>query len=63
MMEDMKGKIRVYCRVRPIIDHEAKKGQQFIIHIPDELTVAHPWKDEKKLREYSFDRIFGPDAT
>lgn len=63
MMEDMKGKIRVYCRVRPLIDHEKRKGQNFVIHIADELTLAHPWKDEKKMREYAFDRIFGPEGS
>ena len=26
-MEDMKGKIRVYCRVRPILQLEKDKGQ------------------------------------
>lgn len=26
-MEDMKGKIRVYCRVRPILPFETDKGQ------------------------------------
>jgi hypothetical protein len=27
MMEDMKGKIRVYCRVRPMLNFERDKGQ------------------------------------
>ena len=26
-MEDMKGKIRVYCRVRPILQMERDRGQ------------------------------------
>lgn len=26
-MEDMKGKIRVYCRVRPILQMEKDRGQ------------------------------------
>lgn len=30
--------------------------------VPDELTVSHSWKDEKKPREYSFDGVFGPEA-
>jgi hypothetical protein len=30
--------------------------------MPDELTVAHPWKEERKPREYSFDGVFAPDA-
>lgn len=31
--------------------------------MPDELTVAHMWRDEKKPREYAFDGVFGPDAS
>jgi hypothetical protein len=26
-MEDMKGKIRVYCRIRPILQMERDRGQ------------------------------------
>lgn len=62
MMEDMKGKIRVYCRVRPMLDFEKERGQQFGLMLPDELTIQHLWKDEKKPREYSFDTVFGPAA-
>jgi hypothetical protein len=31
--------------------------------VPNELTVAHAWKDEKKPREYDFDAVFGPGAS
>lgn len=33
------------------------------ITIPNELTVSHAWKDEKKPREYDFDAVFGPGAS
>lgn len=62
-MEDMKGKIRVYARVRPILDFEAQAGHKEQLCIPDELSLSHPWKDEKKPREYSFDQVFGPTST
>ena len=52
----MKGKIRVYCRVRPILDFERERGQKEAILVPDELTASHFWKDEKKAREYQFDQ-------
>lgn len=58
-MEDMKGKIRVYARVRPVLEGERKAGQASVLHMPDVYTVAHPWKDEKKDRAYEFDRVFG----
>ncbi|PNH02813.1 Kinesin-like calmodulin-binding protein [Tetrabaena socialis] len=63
MMEDMKGKIRVYCRVRPMLTFELDKGQSAALLIPDELSVSHMWKDEKKPREYSFDTVFQPGTS
>eukprot|EP00803_Ostreobium_quekettii_P000922 evm.model.scf_757EXC.1 EVM.evm.TU.scf_757EXC.1 scf_757EXC:319-12045(-) len=62
-MEDMKGKIRVYARVRPILPFESAKGQTRALHVEDELTVSHFWKDEKKPREYVFDQVFPSDST
>lgn len=56
-IQDMKGKIRVFCRVRPMLDFESERGQKIAISIPDELTAAHFWKDEKKQREYPFDQV------
>ncbi len=60
MMEDMKGKIRVFARVRPMLRFETDKGQQLALKVPDELTLAHEWKSQK--REYSFDAVFPPEA-
>lgn len=31
--------------------------------MPDELTVSHAWKEEKKPREYNFDGVFGPEIS
>uniref|UniRef100_A0A7S0Y9G8 Kinesin motor domain-containing protein n=1 Tax=Polytomella parva TaxID=51329 RepID=A0A7S0Y9G8_9CHLO len=63
LMEDMKGKIRVFCRIRPLLTFEQDRGQQFGLMTPDEYTIAHLWKDEKKPREYNFDSVFTPDVT
>lgn len=53
----MKGKIRVYCRVRPMLTFERERGQKEALLVPDELTASHFWKDEKKPREYQFDQV------
>ncbi len=58
MMEDMKGKIRVYARVRPMLEFERSRGQKEALIIPDELSLEHMWKDKK--REFSFDAVFSP---
>ena len=59
-MQDMKGKIRVYARVRPILGFETAAGQTPALNVPDELTLSHAWKEEKKPREYGFDQVFIP---
>ena len=61
-MEDMKGKIRVYARVRPMLGLESSKGQQAVLESPDEYSLSHPWKDDK-ARVYDFDRVFSPSDT
>ena len=60
-MEDMKGKIRVYARVRPMLEFERSRGQKEALIIPDELSLEHMWKDKK--REFSFDAVFSPATT
>ena len=60
-MEDMKGKIRVYCRVRPLLQFEKDRGQEMAVNIPDELTINLNWKDKK--REFNFDAVFTGDTT
>ena len=60
-IEDLKGKIRVYCRVRPMLPFEKSRRQEISVAVPDDMTITHPWKEEKKDREYVFDNVFTPD--
>ena len=61
-IEDMKGKVRVFARCRPLSSKETNESAENIIFSPDEYTVEHPWKDDKK-KQYTFDFIFGPSST
>eukprot|EP01024_Parvocaulis_polyphysoides_P068906 TRINITY_DN8415_c0_g3_i1.p1 TRINITY_DN8415_c0_g3~~TRINITY_DN8415_c0_g3_i1.p1 ORF type:complete len:1248 (-),score=162.33 TRINITY_DN8415_c0_g3_i1:331-4074(-) len=58
MMEDIKGKIRVYARIRPPLSTESPN---MALKVPDIFTIQHKWKDTQ--REYVFDTIFGPEST
>lgn len=60
-IEDLKGKIRVYCRVRPMLPFEKSRGQDISVSVPDDMTITHQWRGEKKDREYVFDSVFTPD--
>lgn len=62
MVEDMKGKIRVYCRLRPLNEKEIGERDKNVVSTLDEFTVGHPWKDEK-LKQHTYDRVFEPTAS
>ncbi|KAF3327625.1 kinesin-like calmodulin-binding protein [Carex littledalei] len=61
-IEDMKGKIRVYCRLRPLSEKEILDREKNMVITPDEYTIAHPWKDEKS-KQHVYDRVFDPSAS
>lgn len=58
----MKGKIRVYCRLRPLCEKEIAENDREMITSIDEFTVEHPWKDDK-AKQHIYDRVFDGSAT
>ncbi|CAI9110386.1 OLC1v1010396C1 [Oldenlandia corymbosa var. corymbosa] len=60
-IEDMKGKIRVYCRLRPLSGKEIAKKEKNVLICADEFTVEHIWKDETK--QHMYDRVFDGFAS
>lgn len=61
IIEDMKGKIRVYCRARPLSQKEQEMGSSSIINMVDEFTVKVETKHGPKA--FAFDAVFGPDSS
>lgn len=64
-VQDLKGNIRVYCRIRPFLPGQTKK-QPTIEYIGEngELIFANPSKPGKDgQRMFKFNKVFGPDAT
>ena len=61
MMEDMKGKIRVYCRVRPLSKSEIERGNHICVDFPDEVTINV--EGEKGTKQFVFDQCFTPSST
>ena len=45
-IEDMKGKIRVFCRVRPMSDRELEIGSLPVVTVSDEYTLKIKLKQE-----------------
>ncbi|XP_050132270.1 kinesin-like protein KIN-14E isoform X1 [Malus sylvestris] len=61
-IEDMKGKIRVFCRLRPLSEKEITEKERDTVKSVDEFTIEHPWKDDK-LKQHMYDRVFDGNAT
>nr|XP_029154290.1 kinesin-like protein KIN-14K [Arachis hypogaea] len=63
-IQELKGNIRVYCRVRPFLPGQKEK-QSIVEHYGEtELVVANPSKQGKEaLRTFKFNKVFGPTAT
>ncbi|CAA2966701.1 kinesin KP1 [Olea europaea subsp. europaea] len=64
-VQDLKGNIRVYCRIRPFLPGQSGKHTT-IQYIGDngELVVINPSKQGKDShRLFKFNKVFGPAAT
>ncbi|CAA7059982.1 unnamed protein product [Microthlaspi erraticum] len=63
MVQDLKGNIRVFCRVRPIFNREMK-GVIDYIGKDGSLFVVDPSKLQKDARKtFQFNQVFGPTST
>ena len=62
MMEDMKGKIRVYCRARPLSKSEKERGNYVCTTWPDEVTIKVA-NEKKGDKEFVFDQCYGMSST
>jgi hypothetical protein len=60
-MEELKGGIRVFARVRPLSERERADKHPVALSLPDEYTLEHAWKNEK--RTYAYNAVFGPEST
>lgn len=58
----MKGKIRVFCRLRPLNDKEVAEKEKSVLTSVDEFTVEHLWRDDK-TKQHCYDRAFDGNAT
>merc|ERR1719199_332568 len=57
-IEDLKGSIRVFCRVRPLSALEANQGDENVIEQTDCMTVTVTGKTSKV--PFAFDSVFLP---
>ncbi|XP_010493958.1 PREDICTED: kinesin-like protein KIN-14G [Camelina sativa] len=64
LVQDLKGNIRVYCRVRPFLPGETT-GLSAVEHIEEgTITIRVPSKYGKAgNKPFMFNKVFGPSAT
>ncbi|KAJ6376802.1 hypothetical protein OIU76_025869 [Salix suchowensis] len=64
-VQDLKGTIRVYCRVRPFLRGQSN-GQSTVDFIGENgnIMIANPLKNGKEARKvFSFNKVFGTNVT
>ncbi|OVA19729.1 Calponin homology domain [Macleaya cordata] len=64
-VQDLKGSIRVYCRVRPFLPGQAG-GQSIVDYIGEDgnIMIVNPHKQGKDARRvFSFNKVFGTNVT
>ncbi|XP_062215868.1 kinesin-like protein KIN-14F [Phragmites australis] len=62
-VQDLKGSIRVYCRVRPFLPGQASPSTVGSID-EGNITIVTPSKSGKEGRKtFGFNKVFGPSAT
>jgi len=59
-IEDLKGSIRVFCRVRPLSGKEREQGDIDITNFVDGMTVGITTANEKEPAIFQFDAFFKP---
>ncbi|KAF3950808.1 hypothetical protein CMV_023481 [Castanea mollissima] len=62
-VQDLKGSIRVYCRVRPFLSGQSNHFSA-VDHIEEGIiTMNTPSRHGKGQRSFSFNKVFGPSAS
>ena len=61
IVEDMKGKVRVFCRIRPMVKTEVEKGCNCIATPIDEYNLNLETRHGPKV--FPYDSCFGPTSS
>uniref|UniRef100_A0A453K0G7 Kinesin motor domain-containing protein n=1 Tax=Aegilops tauschii subsp. strangulata TaxID=200361 RepID=A0A453K0G7_AEGTS len=63
-IQDLKGNIRVYCRVRPFLPGQANSSSSVAGMEERTITIITPTKYGKDgSKSFTFNKVFGPAAT
>ncbi|XP_071689851.1 kinesin-like protein KIN-14I [Rutidosis leptorrhynchoides] len=62
-VQDLKGNIRVYCRVRPFLGRQSNCANTVDHFEEGTIAINTPPKYGKGRRSFNFNKVFGPTAT
>ncbi|KAL0384782.1 UNVERIFIED_CONTAM: Kinesin-like protein KIN-14G [Sesamum radiatum] len=62
-VQDLKGNIRVYCRIRPFLPGQPTDSSTVEVIDEKTLTVLTPSKYGKGKKSFTFNRVFSPSAS
>ncbi|KAJ0978803.1 hypothetical protein J5N97_014277 [Dioscorea zingiberensis] len=62
MIQELRGNIRVFCRIRPAFNMEAKSSIDYTGK-DGSLIVVDPTNPQSTRKSFHFNKIFGPDAS
>lgn len=60
-IEDMKGKIRVFARCRPMSNSETERGCESCVNFVDEYSLE--LETPRGLKPFSYDQVFSPASS
>ncbi|ESQ39398.1 hypothetical protein EUTSA_v10001292mg [Eutrema salsugineum] len=62
-VQDLKGSIRVYCRVRPFLPGQSSFSSTIGQMEDDTIAINTAPRHGKSLKSFTFNKVFGPSAT
>ncbi|KFK37523.1 hypothetical protein AALP_AA4G268200 [Arabis alpina] len=62
-VQDLKGSIRVYCRVRPFLPGQSNFSSTIGNMEDDTISINTASRHGKALKSFTFNKVFGPSAT
>ncbi|CAH2057659.1 unnamed protein product [Thlaspi arvense] len=62
-VQDLKGSIRVYCRVRPFLPGQSSFSSTIGNMEDDSISINTASRHGKALKSFTFNKVFGPSAT
>lgn len=62
-VQDLKGSIRVYCRVRPFLPGQSSFSSTIGNMEDDSISINTASRHGKSLKSFTFNKVFGPSAS